>query len=137
MNTSVVVQKAKTPNKNIVSKKILFLSLNAPGIQGFIKGPKTCGDNVCELTDDETSLQKELFDAIVFDIICYRSDHSARQIIPNKRKYDQRYIMYTAESSQMDTIPPLINEVYLSRYFSIKNPSCFLIFSHFIPIYAF
>ena len=46
----------------------------------------------------------------------YRSDHSAREIIPVKRKYDQRYVMYTSESSQMDIIPPLINQAHLSRY---------------------
>ena len=46
----------------------------------------------------------------------YRSDHSAREITPVKRKYDQRYVMYTSESSQMDIIPPLINQAHLSRY---------------------
>ena len=51
----------------------------------------------------------------------YRSDHSARVIIPVKRKYDQRYVMYTSESSQMDIIPPLINQAHLSRQ-NKENP---------------
>ena len=57
-------------------KKILFRSLNAEGIQGFVKGSKKCnGKIICDLTDETASNQIEIFDAIVFDIIYYRPVH--------------------------------------------------------------
>ena len=64
-------------SKNILpKKKILFRSLNAEGIQGFVKGSKKCnGKIICDLTDETASNQIEKFDAIVFDIIYYRPVH--------------------------------------------------------------
>ena len=109
-------EKPRSPQKLDQTKKILFLSLDAKTIDGFVKGEKKCGINFCYLTDDIASTKIETFDAIVFDIIYYRSDHSAKEIIPKSRMSNQKYIMYTSESSQMDILPPLINELYLSRY---------------------
>ena len=66
----------RSPNNNLPKKKILFHSLNAEGIQGFVKGSKKCnGQIICDLTDETASNQIEKFDAIVFDIIYYRLVH--------------------------------------------------------------
>ena len=66
----------RSPKNNLPKKKILFHSLNAEGIQGFVKGSKKCnGKIICDLTDETASNQIEKFDAIVFDIIYYRPVH--------------------------------------------------------------
>ena len=57
----------------------------------------------------------------MFDIIHYKSDYSAKESIPKIRMSNQKYIMYTSESSQMDIVPPMINELYLLYRGAFKN----------------
>ena len=69
----------------------------------------------CDLFHTVDSLSLTDFDAVVFDIIYYRTDFAAQSVIPKDRDSKQRYVLFTNKSPSVGISPPLINDYYFGR----------------------
>ena len=80
-----------------------------------------CGENVCQITDNRKMSRPINFDAIIFDVFYYRTASRIEEIMPKNRHINQRYLFYTSMPARMGLKPPLINENYFNRLYTIQG----------------